>query len=243
MRPKKIFELIMANLSIIIANVAVFSKAFLGFSLFVGTALSMSIAWFTILLSMFSFVYFNKNLLSQPEFLVTQNINSLEDCVAVFEEAIENGDVFDEDILKNLEQLKRFKRKRNTIKEILLQRFSMQELTYQKFNSVLDDVENIMYLNMRSILNKIAAFDIEEYETLQKKGFPQNEVSEEKMKIYKEYLNFVKNATATNEDILLKLDKMLFEVSKYNSLEDGEVKELPAIIEMDELIKNAKLYK
>ena len=243
MRPKKIFELIMANLSIIIANVAVFSKAFFGFSLFVGTALSMSIAWFTILLSMFSFVYFNKNLLSQPEFLATQNINSLEDCVAVFEEAIENGDVFDEDILKNLEQLKRFKRKKNTIKEILLQRFSMQELTYQKFNSVLDDVENIMYLNMRSILNKIAAFDIEEYETLQKRGFPKNEVSEEKMKIYKEYLNFVKNATATNEDILLKLDKMLFEVSKYNSLEDGEVKELPAIVEMDELIKNAKLYK
>ena len=243
MRPKKIFELIMANLSIIIANVAVFSKAFFGFSLFVGTALSMSIAWFTILLSMFSFVYFNKNLLSQPEFLATQNINSLEDCVAVFEEAIENGDVFDEDILKNLEQLKRFKRKRNTIKEILLQRFSMQELTYQKFNSVLDDVENIMYLNMRSILNKIAAFDIEEYEMLQKKGFPKNEVSEEKMNIYKEYLDFVKNATATNENILLKLDKMLFEVSKYNSLEDGEVKNLPAIIEMDELIKNAKLYK
>ena len=243
MRPKKIFELIMANLSIIIANVAVFSKAFFGFSLFVGTALSMSIAWFTILLSMFSFVYFNKNLLSQPEFLATQNINSLEDCVAVFEEAIENGDVFDEDILKNLEQLKRFKRKRNTIKEILLQRFSMQELTYQKFNSVLDDVENIMYLNMRSILNKIAAFDIEEYEKKKKKGFPKNEVSEEKMNIYKEYLDFVKNATATNENILLKLDKMLFEVSKYNSLEDGEVKNLPAIIEMDELIKNAKLYK
>ena len=243
MRPKKIFELITANLSIIIANVAVFSKAFLGFSLFVGTALSMSIAWFTIFMSMFSFFYFNKNLLSQSEFLVTQNINSLEDCVAVFEEAIENGDVFDEDILKNLEQLKRFKRKRNTIKEILLQKFSMQELTYQKFNNVLDDVENIMYLNMRSILNKIAAFDIEEYESLQKRGFPKNEVSEEKMKIYQEYLNFVKNATATNEDILLKLDKMLFEVSKYNSLEDGEVKELPAIIEMDELIKNAKLYK
>ena len=203
----------------------------------------MSVAWFTIFMSLFSFVYFNKNLLNQSEFLETQNINSLDDCVEVFEVAIQNGDVFDEDILKNLEQLKRFKRKKNTIKEILLQKFSIQELTYQKFNSVLDDVENIMYLNMRSILNKIAAFDIEEYEALQKRGFPKSEVSEEKMKIYQEYLNFVKNATATNEDILLKLDKMLFEISKYNSLEDGEVKELPAIVEMDELIKNAKLYK
>ena len=40
-----------------------------------------------------------------------------------------------------------------------------------------------------------------------------------------------------------KLDKMLFEVSRYNSLESGEVKELPALAEMDELIKNANLYK
>ena len=63
------------------------------------------------------------------------------------------------------------------------------------------------------------------------------------MQIYNEYLDFVKNATATNEDILLKLDKMLFEVSSYNSLDNGEVKELPALAEMDELIKNANLYK
>ena len=63
------------------------------------------------------------------------------------------------------------------------------------------------------------------------------------MNIYNEYIDFVKKATIMNEEILLKLDKILFEVSKYNSLEDGEVKELPAIIEMDELIKNAKLYK
>ena len=96
---------------------------------------------------------------------------------------------------------------------------------------------------MRSILNKIAAFDVEEYESLQKRGFPANEVSEEKMNIYNEYISFVKNATKTNEDILLKLDKVLLEISKYNSLEDGDIKSLPAIVEIDELIKNAKLYK
>ena len=96
---------------------------------------------------------------------------------------------------------------------------------------------------MRSILNKIAAFDVEEYEYLQKRGFPQNEVSDEKMQIYNEYLDFVKNATATNEEILLKLDKMLFEVSRYNSLESGDINNLPALTAMDELIKNANLYK
>ena len=60
------------------------------------------------------------------------------------------------------------------------------------------------------------------------------------MQIYNEYLNFVKNATITNENILLKLDKMLFEISRYNSLESGEVMELPALAEMDELIKKVE---
>lgn len=245
MMPKKILQLIIVNLSIIIANIAVFSKAFFGLSLLVGSTFSMSVAWFTIIASIGSFTYFNKKLLTQNDTytLIARKINSLDDCVGVFEEAIQNGDVFDEDILKNLDQLKRFKRKRNTITEILLQKFSEQELTYQKFESVLNDVENIIYLNMRSILNKIAAFDVEEYEDLQKRGFPENEVSEEKMSIYNEYLNFVKNATAINEDILLKLDKMLFEISRYNSIEDGDIKNFPAIVELDELIKNAKFYK
>ena len=174
--------------------------------------------------------------------LIAQKVNSLDDCVGMFERAIDHGDVFDKDILKNLEQLRRYKRKKATIDDILQQKFSPSELTYQKFEGVLTEVERVMFLNMKSILNKIAAFDVEEFEALQKKGFPPNEVSEEKMNIYKEYINFVKNATQTNEDILLKLDKMLFEISRYNSLEHGEIKELPALTEMDELIKNAKLY-
>ena len=245
MSPKKIIQLIITNLLIILANIAVFSKAFLGFSLLEGSAISMSLGWFTLIGGLASFTYFNKRLLTSNATytLISQNVNSLDDCVGVFEEAMQNGDVFDKNILKNLSQIKRFKKKQKTIKEILLQKFSPEELTYQKFNNVLNEVENIMYLNMRSILNKIAAFDVEEYEALQKRGFPKSEVTEEKMQIYNEYLDFVKNATAINEEILLKLDKMLFEVSRYNSLESGEVKELPALTEMDELIKNANLYK
>ena len=245
MTPKKIIQLIITNLSIIIANIAVFSKAFLGFSLLAGTALSMSISWFTLIASVFSFTYFNKKLLIPKSnyTLITQNVNSLDDCVVLFEEAMENGDVFDKNILKNLSQLKRFKRKSKTIREILLQKFSPLELTYQKFDDVLNKVENLMFLNMRSILNKISAFDVEEYEALQKKGFPKNEISEERMLIYDEYLNFVDDATKINEKILLKLDRMLFEASRYNSLEKAEIKELPALTELDELIKNANLYK
>ena len=242
---KKIIQLLLTNLSIIFANVAVFSKAFLGISLFAGTILSMTVGWFTIVATLFSFGYFNQKILTQkPTYaLMQQNVTSLDDCVSVFEEAMQNGDVFDKNILKNISQLKRFKKKLKTIREILLQKFSPEEITYQKFNNVLNNVEETMYINMRSILNKMAAFDVEEYESLQKKGFPKSEVSDEKMQIYNEYISSIKNSTSINEEILLKMDKMLFEVSQYNSLESNEIKELPALTEMDELIKNANLYK
>ncbi len=245
MTPKKLRKIFLLNALIVIANIAVFSKAFLGFSLLAGSTLAMSIAWFSVVASVFSFFKFNTMLLKKPEThkLIAQKINCLDDCVLVFEEAIQNGDVFDDDIMNNLNQIKRFKRKQRTIKDILLQKFAINELTYQKFNNVLGEVENVIYMNMRSILNKIAAFDVDEYESLQKRGFPPSEVSEEKMEIYNEYISFVKNATKTNEEILLKLDKMLFEISKYNSLDGGDVSRLPAMVEMDELIKNAKLYK
>ncbi len=244
MSPKKKRQLIILNAAIVLINILLFSNIFLGLALFTGTVLSMSVAWTAVLVSGMVFVKGNLLILKKEETrLLAQNINSLNDCISVFEEAIHNGDVFDENILKNIEQIKRFKRKQDTIKDLLLQKFSPDEMSFQKFSSVLQDVESVIYINIRSILNKMAAFDIEEYEAMQRRDFRGDKVSQEKMDIYKEYIDFVNNATKTNEDILLKLDKMLLEISRYNSLEDGDVQKLPAIIEMDELIKNANLYK
>ena len=244
MSPRKIRQLLLLNGGIALLNIALFSNAFLGLSLFAGAALSMSAAWTIVLGSVFAFFKGNSMILNKPETrLLLQNINSLDSCVAVFEEALHNGDVFDENILKNIEQTKRFRRKQATIHDILLQKFSADEMSYQKFSGVLQEVETVIYMNMRSILNKISAFDIVEYEALQKKATRGLEISKERMDIYTEYIEFVNSATKTNEDILLKLDKMLLEISRYNSLENSDVQKLPAMIEMDELIKNANLYK
>jgi hypothetical protein len=244
MSRKKRKQIIILNSAIVLINVALFSNAVIGLSLVAGTAFTISLAWTAVLGSAFAFVKGNSMILSKPETrLLLQNANSLNSCIAVFEEAIHNGDVFDENIKKNIEQIKRFRRKYDTINNILLQKFSAGEMSFQRFSGVLQDIENVVFLNMRSILNKIAAFDVDEYESMQKKGYRGDEFSAEKMGIYNEYIDFVNIATKTNEDILLKLDKMLLEISRYNSMEDGDIQKLPAIVEMDELIKNANLYK
>ena len=244
MSPKKIKQIIILNAAIILFDIVLFSNALLGLSLFSGAAIMISLAWTAVIASVAAFFKGNSMILEQKETrLLLQNIHSLSDCIPVFQEAIHRGDVFDAGIVKNIEQIKRFKRKNETINDMLLQKFSADEMSFQKFNGVLRDVEGVIYMNMRSILNKISAFDIDEYEAMQKKGYQAGGFSEEKMAIYNEYISFVNNATQTNEEILLKLDKMLLEISRYNSLEDGDIQKLSAIVEMDELIKNANLYK
>ena len=244
MSPRKIKQMILLNAAIALVNIVLFSNAFLGLSLVSGTTLAVSAAWAIIVGSVFAFFKGNSTILNKPEpRLMLQNINSLDSCVPVFKEAIHNGDVFDENILKNIEQISRFKRKQSTINDILLQKFSANEMSFQRFSGVLQEVEQVVYLNMRSILNKISAFDVAEYEAMQKKIARGHEFSQEKMDIYNEYIDFVNTATHTNEEILLKLDRMLLEISRYNSLENGDVQKLPAMVEMDELIKNANLYK
>jgi hypothetical protein len=242
--PRKIRQLVILNAAIVLVNIALFSNALFGLSLLSGTALSVTISWAVVLGSVFAFFKGNLSILKQPETrLFLQNIHSLDGCIAVFEEAIHNGDVFDENILKNIEQIKRFRRKFTTIQDILLQKFSANEMSFQKFSGVLQEVEHVIYMNMRSILNKISAFDVDEYEAIQKKGAHGDELSQEKMNIYNTYITYVNDATKTNEDILLKLDRLLLEISQYNSLEDGDVQKLPAMIEMDDLIQHANLYK
>ena len=244
MSPKKKRQLVILNSAIVLLNILVFSKALLGVSPVSGTAISIGAAWVCIAASFVAFFKGNSLILGKKDIrLLAQNIHSLTDCIPVFVEAISNGDVFDDNIQQNIDQIKRFKRKHDTIKDILLQKFSGSEMSFQKFSGVLSEVEHVVFMNMRSILNKISAFDMAEYGALQYNEFKDDELTQEKISIYKEYIDFVSKATKTNEEIILKLDKMLLEISRYNSLEGGDVNKLPAIIEMDELIKNANLYK
>ena len=82
---------------------------FLGFSLFSGNILTIGLSWFEIIASIIIFMKGNLYILRKNEMhLLAKEIQSLDDCTSVFEEAIHNGDVFDENIVKNIEQINDF---------------------------------------------------------------------------------------------------------------------------------------
>lgn len=142
--------------------------------------------------------------------------------------------------------MEHLKKKKKKIFDLLSQKFDVIDEVYEKFKTTIFDVEYVFFANIKSILNKINAFDEEDYERMHNL-FAQKKFSTEiitsKMNIYNEYISFVKNAIEDNEEILLKLDALLLEISKFDTLEIGEIDNMKEIKEMDELIRKSRYYR
>jgi len=216
---------IILNTAIGAVCIMAFSDAFLGLSflsLFGLTVIGLSTAVFIVGNSVLMRVKSVAGYITKAQ--------SLEDCAVAFKEA-NCGGIYN---AKCLDQIKRFNKKYGAIKNMLLQKFDETEMSYSKFNGVMSEVKKVMFLSMKSVLNKIIALD--------STGYDGSESGEE-ARIYSEYINFIENAVLENEKIILRMDRMLLEVSNYNVLESQKVENLPSVVEMDELIKTVNLYR
>jgi hypothetical protein len=240
-----LIRLLALNLGIAAANIAVFSSGLLAVDLF-GSALEKAFGSAFLVLSGSGLVYGNYKLLSEPEKAIPIGAKSTkEDYVEALNEH-RGLETFERNIDLLLDQIERLQKKNKTIRDILLQIFNASEISYQKFDAVIAEVENIFFKNIRSIINKLNAFDEEDYNFIKKQrnaGAFSEEIMQEKFKVYNEYIRFVKEATEDNEQILLKLDKLLLEISGLNCIESGELEQMAGMIEIDNLIKQAKYYK
>ncbi len=238
-------KLAILNAAIVLVNIFLFSGAFLRMELSGATPLTTALGITVIVMSVVVFLYGNYKILNQKEKAVNvQEIKTLDDCLPAIERRRGRG-IFAGRLETVEGQIRRYKKKKETIEDILLQKFSNTEMSFGSFHGTLSALGEVMYLNVKSLLNRIGAFDEEEYSDIKKAlaVAPGSEVLQSKLGIYDEYIAFVDNAVDDNEQILLKLDRLLSEISKFNSLEDGELENMAAMQEIDELIKNAKWYK
>ncbi len=243
---KKRNQLLGLNLGIAAVNIITFSPGLIGLVLIGAGALETALGSTIIFLSGAGLIYGNYKLLTIPEKVIPPNKNStVEDYIEALN--MHRGlKTFEVTIDLLIDQIERLQKKNKTIRDIILQIFSASEISYQKFDEVIAEVEKIFYMNIRSILNKLNAFDEEDYNFIRKKyeaGAISQQFMEEKFKVHDEYITFVKAATEDNEQILLKLDKLLLEISGLNSIESGQLEQMPGMIEIDNLIKQAKYYK
>ena len=246
MRNSKFISLIKINSAIVILNIVLFSPGLLnieigGTSIF-KTALGVTI----ITMSIIIFIIGNYSILMKEDNDINiYKVVTSDDCIEALNEN-KYKKIFSSDIDILLEQIDRIENKVDTIEDILIQKFSISEMSYKKFNYVILDIKNLFYVNIKSIINKINIFDQNEYKKINKRinnETNQNKILIEKINMYKEYITFVKNAIEDNEEILLRLDKVLIELSKFNSLDEGELENMSAMDNIDDLISKIKLYK
>jgi len=149
------------------------------------------------------------------------------------------------DIRIALEQLDRIDKKKDTLMEVLRQRFEPGEMSFKKFASVIEEVERLFYTNLRSILNRLSVFDEADFNRVTRsKAAPfKQEIMQQKIQMYNEFLAFVHSSLGTNEEMLLKLDQLLLEISRLDSLAPEDIEHMPCMQEIDSLIRQTKLYK
>ena len=242
----RVVKLAVLNIILILANIAIFSKAFIGLDVFGQSALVTAFSFMWIFITIAVFIYGNYKILyaapkPQPQEEDPNRFDTLESCAGLLGEYIKRqGVMFDDDLAEMKSQLERMSKKEKTISDILLRKFQPTELSYVKFQGHIESVKKMLCLNTRSVLNRLYAFDEIDYERSagRKTG---DRHSYEKQQLLSEYKNFVSQTIDYNEDILIKMDRLILEISKLN--DPDELNDTDTIKELDALIKNTKLYK
>lgn len=236
MKVKRISSLLGLNIAIVMLNIIIFSPGLFNIKIDFINIFQTSIGITIIIMSFIIFIIGNYKILIKEDNEI--DISKLDDSEDYIEALKENSSkrVFSKDIDILLEQIERMDKKQEKIDDILLQKFTVNEMSYIKFKKTITEVRDVFYINIKSVINKINIFDEQEYEKIKKdikNGKLNGKIEEQKKDMFDEYIFFVKDSIEDNEEILLKLDKFLFELSKFNSLEDGELENMSAIKDVD----------
>lgn len=229
-----------------VLNIIVLSPGLLGVEIGGESVLETASAVTLLVVSFLVLLYGSYALLFKaPVAAPVKKIATSEDYMAALNH-YRNSKGLKKDISLAIDQLERMEKKKITLSEVLSQRFDQTELSYKKFDSVIYEVEKLFYLNIRGILNKLSVFEASGYSSFasqQKSANFSDKLVKEKTDLYNEYLSYVTGYLGANEEILLKLDKLLLEISLLDSADYRDVEDMPCMKEIDLLIKQTKLYK
>lgn len=257
----KFVKLLFLNVFIIVLNIVVFSKGLLG--IHIGKNVFSTIIGVTaIVFSVIAFIWGNISILfSNKRTSVINNRKNNKDDVSDSGKALAenisalskqwNKKTFRESINKTMEQYGKMKTRNKAVDTVLLQHFKPTEMSYSRFRNIIDSVNELFNGNVEKILNRIEVFDESDYRVIIYKiknggdNLPEQEkqVLYDKLNIYLEHINYVKELVEANETIVLKMDKLLLELSKLSAVDESNIENMSAIQDINDLIDQTKFYK
>lgn len=165
-------------------------------------------------------------------------------------------DLFSELATTSLIQLERSLEKFERFIVVLSNKFNPQELAYSKFYITVEQVYMAILENLDLIENKLKGVGGKDYyylinrldgfekmPQLTKAQFEEMSSIRQKKGMVKKEVKAINEILATTENVISNLDKILMETSNLKTSSSTlDVKGNYAIIELEQLIKNAKMY-
>jgi hypothetical protein len=149
--------------------------------------------------------------------------------------------------VKNLEMiavhLPEFQKRVESIKDIVCRRFGENTISYNEFISPVES----LYLHSLDLVNdlieKLYIFDEDKYSLKISELRKENRFDEvaEYEEVLQHYMQYVKDIIASFEKTVLRLDKLILEISKLN--DEQLRRQVEIISDLDKVIANTKLYK
>lgn len=233
MNRKLMVKLSLLNFSIAIVNIIVFSNAFIGINLGHDTSIKRAFGYTLILMSIILFCYGNYRILrskdTQYEFSI-QDLHTPEDMVCVLTELL-NKNILKNEINATINQISRLQKKKESLKNIIYIKFKEEDEDAYGLKDVIDKVENLLYSNVKSMINAISVFDQYEFNQINQKG------NSEKHAVYMEQVDYIREKVNNNETILLEFDKLLMQLSK---LSDGTQADSDDLVVFRDVVNNMK---
>lgn len=224
-RQKTYIKLILLNLGIVLVNVICFSPAFVGLSFSGDNALETAFAAALIVLSLLLCIFLNFKILTSDNLKHDYNIQTVsgnDDYIGILKK-FQRIAFYSVEVSSLIDQIERFERKESKFNNILYQKFQNDEINKNIFLDVSNEAHSIFIKNVKRLVNLFSIFDEEEYNEFLKKreGIPK-----EKRALYNENLNDVRHILNENENILLNVDKLINETTRFgDSVEDTKLDE------------------
>lgn len=240
----KIMKLLVITGGVVVLDIIMLSPGFLGIG--IGrSALQTAIAVSVLLASTLGLLFGIYSVLNKQTVRIpVRPMKSQEDLEGALKQ-FKGVKSLTQEISTALHQLERMHKKQETLQSVLIQRFEPSGLSFQKFAATTQQVEKLFFHNIRSMINRLHVFDEEEFQSIAKQNTSQlpPELFQEKRNVYKSHISFIRASLHMNEEILLKLDKLLLEVSRLDSMESGDIGQMSGMQEIDALIKQTQFYK
>lgn len=233
MNKKLVVKLCLLNFGIAIVNIFAFSNAFMGIMLGEDTTIKRAFGYTILLMSVILFFYGNYRFLhskeAQYEFSI-QDLHKPEDMIEVLTELL-NKNILNNEINTTKNQISRLLKKKESLKNIIYIKFKEEDEDAYGLKDVIGKVENLLFSNVKSIINAISVFDQQEFTQINQKG------NAEKHAVYMEQVNYIREKVNDNETILLEFDKLLMQLSK---LSDGTQADSADLAVFKDVVNNMK---